>query len=427
MNEHNLNIGEIGNTFFNVKKIDFDSDESLLDYDIIFLDIEFISTLFHKEKSTDDRIWISESNQKRFDKRVSEIEEYRDHKRILIIFLPSPQTYQFYAGNYVHGSFENTTFSPEFLFIESIIGDRIDIIPKTKFEVFLKKYHKLLLYKSCFTSKGTIGEAIAKIKNTNKIIASFDDNVIYLPSLKKTDSYDEHFSNMIESFSNDLVNLLVQKKELINVPDWIDSYQVLNENELIIDLEKLNQQKKQLEEIIAIKSEKLLDIQSYKVLLFGTGNVLENKIQEVFEDLGFKILKADSNRDDLIVKYNDNVVIIEIKGVTKSATEEHANQLEKWVSEYFLEYKIRPKGILITNTYREVELSKRTNASFPNQMLHFSERRDHCLITSIQLFGLYIDCMNNPSNKEKIVDKLLNTIGEFEDYKNWNSFITFNS
>ena len=53
------------------------------------------------------------------------------------------------------------------------------------------------------------------------------------------------------------------------------------------------------------------------------------------------------DRDDLILQYNDRIAVVEIKGVLrKSAAERHAAQLEKWVSSYFSDKGIRPKGIL---------------------------------------------------------------------------------
>src|SRR5690349_4775990 len=83
------------------------------------------------------------------------------------------------------------------------------------------------------------------------------------------------------------------------------------------------------------EKENLLEtIANRKRVITGSGNELESQIQNICGELGFEILEAERNRDDLIVKYKDKIAIIEIKGVTESAKEQYAGQLEKWVALY---------------------------------------------------------------------------------------------
>jgi hypothetical protein len=89
-------------------------------------------------------------------------------------------------------------------------------------------------------------------------------------------------------------------------------------------LKKINKQK----EFIA-------KIEENKILFTGTGGALEVQIRKVISELGFSVEKGSIGRADLIANYNDKVAVIEIKGVTKSAAEKNAAQLEKSVSEYF--------------------------------------------------------------------------------------------
>jgi len=56
----------------------------------------------------------------------------------------------------------------------------------------------------------------------------------------------------------------------------------------------------------------------------------------------------------LILDYKGKIAVVEVKGLGKSAAENNAAQLEKWVSEYYLTKGIKPKGILIVNAYKDV-------------------------------------------------------------------------
>lgn len=93
--------------------------------------------------------------------------------------------------------------------------------------------------------------------------------------------------------------------------------------------------------------------------------------------------------------------VVEIKGVTGSAAEKHAAKLEKWVSTYYEENEVKPKGILVVNTYRDQPLIDRPEVSFPHQMLKFCSQREHCLLTSTQLLSLYLDVKKNPLRKKR--------------------------
>lgn len=138
-------------------------------------------------------------------------------------------------------------------------------------------------------------------------------------------------------------------------------------------------------------------------------------------------MEGEIGRDDLIIKYNEKIAVIEVKGVSKSAAEKHVTQLEKWVSEYHLKNEIKAKGILVINAFKDVPLSERKEKPFPDQMLPYSQKREHCLITGLQLLGLYLDCKNNPIKKEEIIEILFCTDGIFEQYNEWSEYLVTNS
>jgi hypothetical protein len=97
--------------------------------------------------------------------------------------------------------------------------------------------------------------------------------------------------------------------------------------------------------------------------------------------------------------------------------------LEKWVSEYFSTYGVQPKGILIVNPFKDVPLKDRTESPFPDQMIGYSQRREHCLITTLQLLGIYFDILQNPAKKDELIKTIFATQGIYTEYQSWSEFI----
>jgi len=56
-------------------------------------------------------------------------------------------------------------------------------------------------------------------------------------------------------------------------------------------------------------------------------------------------------------------------------------------------------------------------------MRPYSEAREHCLITGLQLLCLYLDCKEDEEKKARMIHLLFNTKGVFSEYQDWTQFI----
>ena len=165
------------------------------------------------------------------------------------------------------------------------------------------------------------------------------------------------------------------------------------------------------------------EVQKYKLLLTSSGTTLEEIVKQVLDELGFTILEAEKGRSDIIAKYGEVAIVAEIKGVTKSAAEKHAAQLEKWVAQYIEENEVSPKGMLIVNGFCDMPLNERLEDVFPQQMLKYCVSRGHVLLTSTQLLCLYIEVCKNPICKEERITELLSCVGKYERYRETKDYL----
>ena len=213
------------------------------------------------------------------------------------------------------------------------------------------------------------------------------------------------------------------KLEDYALPKWTEDFCILNENKEKDELKKEYKKLKKIEEKIYEKEQKLIEIQSYKALVSATGEVLEDIVKKVLSEMGFVLECTEKGRSDIIAKFDEQPIVAEIKGVTKSAAEKHGAQLEKWVSQYFADTGIMPKSLLIVNGFCDIPLEKRTEDIFPHQMLQYCEARGHTLISTIQLLCLYIDIKTNPECLDDRISELLNHTGVYNRYTNLNDYL----
>lgn len=381
------------------------SNQNMLEYDFIIIDTKTMASEL-KDSEPDD-----------VERRVKDLKEFITVKNLPIVFICS--TPKFFHLNFaLHG---HRPFSSLFqIEIDEVKaeGRKIEINKENISAGFFSKYVQNFAYSACFSKHPGISIGNAKSKKAMSI-GFYTKDIVLIPDFDE----DAHFEQ--DEFLSDLYEFCKQVRrdeEGLGLPEWTTTYNLPGEKQEREFLAKIDDE---IAKLIKKREETELRLSSFlplKQLWTSTGGNLENTVRMVFVELGFKILNTEANRDDLLLDWKDQKIVVEIKGQTKSAAEKHAAQLEKWVSNYFAEYEVLPKGILIVNTYRELPLSERNLPSFPEQMLPYATSRSHCLTTSVQLCGLLLFCREKPDMKDQAIEEFISTVGlykKFDDWKNW--------
>lgn len=207
-------------------------------------------------------------------------------------------------------------------------------------------------------------------------------------------------------------------------PEWAQEYLLPGEDEAIADVREAAQAVADAQKRLDEAQRALALREQRKTLVTGTGPALEALVEEALTALGFVVEEGGPGRSDRIARLGKQTAVLEIKGLTKSAGEKDAAQLEKWVNEYYLEHSEMPKGILVANGWRSKPLADRKQPVFPNQMLKYSESRGHCLISTVQLLGAWFEAERNPRKKETIAKSILTCVGRYPDFTDWSKFLT---
>lgn len=402
-----MNICEIGTFFQSTSKMKYLSDATFLEYDALLIDWGALTSGSSQEYYTD------------YEKRKEQLSEFLFYKKIPIIyFSPLRTEFSAYAGTF-RENFNCAEFAPvPKIKVQNESGRMVKVIENTALTELYKKYEEFIEFKTYYTEKH--GTVCLETPHTRKILSFYSEEYIFLPQLNNGILKRE------KEFLEDLLNSAkdVNRSTLeIELPKWTNDFYLPKEKTTESEIMEKQEVIFALTKELAEKEKELKEIRSKKLLFSSSGDILENEIEKVFRELGFDILESEKGRDDLILKYGERVAVVEIKGVSGSAAEKHAAQLEKWSANYFERTGIRPKSILLVNTYRDIPLDQRMEPAFPHQMIKYSTQREHCLITTVDLLVLYFCVLNESEKKETFINSLFDTVGLFKPREDWNNFI----
>jgi hypothetical protein len=316
-------------------------------------------------------------------------------------------------------------------------GQRVVIEGDAPLSTLLRKYKDFIRYTAVISKPA--GNAIARVRGANRAIASVNrvttgGYLILLPTFNfETESSDEETDEAedeqwlpeAESFQYDLVSAIEQVTgiEGRSWPRWADRYLTTAQRQLRSDVIKQQKRVELARAKLAKLQRQTEESEAQNQLFLGTGRTLELEVKEVLELLGGVITEPEPGRDDWKVSFPEGDAVVEVKGVTKSAAEKQAAQLEKWVAIAFEETGKQPKGLLVVNTWRELPLEERTKKDFPDQMLPYCRGREHCLATGLQLLIIRSDVERHPGQAAFWRKEILQTSGLLKVKEDWRSVI----
>lgn len=423
----------------------FKSSVSLLDYDMLIwdpsklfeeYDTYYAQPLYRGHRNLDDH--DSAKIIEDIKRRKEEIVEFIKNNRVIILMLPPPTQCYYASGKYDYsGSGKNRATTR---YVDEI--DLCSIIPITNFKSVVadginielrgqdpfKKYWNTIgkrHYYSAYLST-PIGKPFLFIKGTDKAVGTWVPTekgiFLILPSILNKPQTE--FSAQFIAAVSELVSELQKSTGDYSLPLWANRYGLPGEGAKRKQIATKESESNALVAEIDKLKDDLVNHEKRKILISGSGSTLENQVAVVLKEMGFIVEKGEEGRDDLILKYGTKVAVVEIKGTSKSASEKHAAQLEKWVAEYTTNNDVKPKGVLLVNAYCDIPLNERIEPAFPHQMIKYSTNRDHCLITTTQLLGFYYAVLNDPSTKDALINEFFDTVGVYSKFSDYKSFLS---
>jgi hypothetical protein len=423
----------------------FSYQDSAFDYDVVIWDPS-------KSLSTYGLDWLYSTHTQRLaegssiqikadiKRRHDEFAEFLNLGRTLIIIASPSQQVRLYMSETVDLltaiPFNKSRFT-------GARGTRIDFTGDGPIVDVLRKYDNLIQYSAVITDPS--GVPYARIQGTDRIVGSIqrfesDGHLILMPfiNLSAPDNEeaddepdedapdDDPWLPEAEQFQTDLLAAVEQLggSSSVSRPLWADGYTTKEQARLRADVLRRQRQVEKARSELAQAQQKKESAEQRNQLFLGSGRTLELEVRKALELLGGEVTEPPAGRDDWKVSFPEGRVVCEVKGVSKSAAERHAAQLEKWVASDYAETEELPKGLLVVNTWRDIPLEDRIEADFPDQMIPYSVKCGHCLMTGLQLFVILADIEANPHRAAHWRNLIMATSGVIPDCNDWRSVLS---
>ena len=415
-----------------IPNVAYSSYDSILGFDVVFIDLDNATEEFPdtQEASTwsldadnSDKWWRS------MHLRKSEFEELLSNGIPVVVLNSGALEIQVrqegdYGSSPAKPIIEATisqALTQEVTF-DSRRGENVDCCGQVEYQRFAEAMSGRLIFRGSLVSE--TGFPTFKIRSSRNVVgATFpvsNSRIVILPMYKSENDIDEYVNAAL-----DLVASLSAKKspDLVPTPSYIEKYQSPSESAFIAQRKALEKRSAEIAYELSEIDNALGAEYRRKRLFFSTGAPLEEAVREAFSLLGCAATAGKPGRTDLVIEHQGQIGVIEIKGVTKSAAESHAAQLEKWSSDYLIDHGVEPKPILIANTWIEIDPLERKD-DFPDQMMEYCERRKHALLTGLQLYCCIADCAGDREKSTAVLDEIFATVGRFKRYQDAAVFIS---
>lgn len=302
-------------------------------------------------------------------------------------------TYKWFEGN--------TYFNKLKLEITLTAGTNIELLSNKKvFKDYFNEKEKIEYYKIIRPYREDSFNKIAVNKVTGDSVAGFSEigkgTLIIIPEKEGQDKLIlENLIGIGKEFYKTRYS-----KEHISQPIWVNEYKSKHEKDVDKNLEEHRKKRTKLDSI--------------KTLLYAGGDSLVDGIINVFEDFGYT---AENTKKafptDIFIKEGKKLIFaIEATGTVNkiSRTDKKITQVLDYIQTHSRDEKV----ILMANTHKDKEIKERPKENFTPTAVNFLEKNEVCMITTVELYNLWIKFIEGKISKEKITESLLNSNGLFK-------------
>ena len=410
--------------------VPFNSNQSLLDADIIIFEPNFENMLRDLNLKPDDL----HSNTINFINQMRPFLHNWQNKLQDAFY--SGKTIFIYLGQHVFIQYQLHHFSNyeclpiDFHSIKVENGKKMNL---TKDGQFLASYWKAMQnfsqyeihYDSCvpiYNDSQNKNFPLMVTSSGNRCVASWikrgSGHIILLPALDLENSgQGKALIKCLVRIQKDLHSGTTRTPQ----PEWCESemYILEGENKLRFRIAEIEKETHKLKEERDSCIQDLEEQTLPRALLYETGKILESAVIDAMETFGFKAKRYSKNEldFDIVFESTEGRCLGEIEGKDNKAINiQKFQQLERHIHEDLDKSEIAEpaKGVLFGNPFRLTEPDNRKQPLFTVTVCQAAKRTGTALVHTPDMFPLvkYLKCMRDSSFSEKIRNAIVETEGE---------------
>jgi hypothetical protein len=175
--------------------------------------------------------------------------------------------------------------------------------------------------------------------------------------------------------------------QVTRLPEWALSYSLPDELEIQREIERLEEERRDVESRISDARQRALDAASPRALLFEKGkDALEPVVRDALRRLGGRVEDPEAEGiEDGLLFHGEDAAVIEIKGRKNQIKQDDVRQVVQWAADAKLRDGVSYKAVIVGNPNCDLPIGDRGDPLAPNA-LQYAERGEVALVTTAQIY-----------------------------------------
>ena len=195
-------------------------------------------------------------------------------------------------------------------------------------------------------------------------------------------------------------------------PEWTQSIQAPGEAEVLTKLQQAHTDLAAAEDNAKRSEGEYDEIRAPVAILDEQHAALHSAVEDVLRRIGFGT--PPSPVSDILLEFDGQELLLEVKGHGKSATGRDVSQVNKDVGDYFVREGKSIKGVLVANVWVHDPPEERKapgKAPFPDDVIQFGKRHHIALLSTQELFDAFCQVAAGDLSPADVFNRLATTDG----------------
>lgn len=204
----------------------------------------------------------------------------------------------------------------------------------------------------------------------------------------------------------------------MNVPDWCVGFSFSYLDDLRREQSALAEQLHSIQAKLNTVESRIASVEQLKqALLAGDEAVLKDACSTVLSRLGWTVQHSASQSNELLLANVEQPEALAriVRSDDECSRTEVAQVAESAIS-FWDEHEVEPKGILVSCSWAAVPPERRDRPDFNDAVKNFAKKKNLCLMTSLQLLGVYRDIELGTVSPDQIRRQILETSGHLTGF-----------
>lgn len=203
------------------------------------------------------------------------------------------------------------------------------------------------------------------------------------------------------------------------VPAWCQDFSFSYLDDLRQEQSSLSSELANIQAKLNTVESRIASVEQLKqALLAGEPGVLIDACNTVLSRLGWAVSKSPNvNNEVLLANVDQPEALARMVRSDEQCGRTEVAQLAESAIAFWDEHEIEPKGVLVACTWASISPEKRAQPDFSDSLRKFAEKKNLCLMTAMQLLGVYRDIELGTTTQDVVRKQILETNGQLQGFE----------